>query len=128
MSAQADFIRLERELDQCLVDLFELARAADDEWRWLVEALGGSQPLPLANGAANPAEVRAVLMAVRGLYERRLQVVERDVARDDEPLVDAIWTFRHRRLAYFVEEHVAAYIKLVAPRPSIASAFGRATV
>jgi hypothetical protein len=130
MSTRADLERLEHELAGCLRDVALLARSAGSgtaaEWAALVEAMCGPQrPLPRTGDAANPAEVRAVLLGVRTRFELRLRVLERAGDRDDDAFDDALWTFRHRRLE-FVEPELAAYIKLVAPRPSVAAAFGRA--
>jgi hypothetical protein len=130
MSTRVDLERLERELAECLRDVVELARSArvqtSAEWTALVEAMCGPQrALPFTGDAANPAEVRAVLLGVRTRFELRLRAIERGSDRDDDAFDDVLWTFRHRRLE-FVEPELAAYIKLVAPRPSVAAAFGRA--
>jgi hypothetical protein len=122
-----DLEALERDLDRCVSELREVARTAATDtapsWRALVEAMTGSPPAALrpAGTAANPAEVRAVLVAVQRMFTRRLAGV---VCADD----DRLWTFEHRRLASLVETELAAYIAAVAPPPSVASAFARAAV
>ena len=132
MSGAADLLALQRELDACLAEVMRLARSAATttlaEWRALVEALTGAHtPLPPANDGANAAEVRAVLIAVQALYDTRLHAFERRLAQDVRAeLDDDIWTFRHRRLSALVTDELAAYIKIAAPRPSIASAFAKA--
>jgi len=132
-SGAAKLGALERELDACLAEVMRLARSAAtatrDEWRALVESLTGSRvALPAASDGANPAEVRAVLLAVQALYEKRLSSLERVVLRDaSDEVSDAVWTFRNRRLASLVADELAAYIKIAAPRPSITSLFANAT-
>ena len=128
----AELLALQRELDACLAEVMRLARSAASttsaEWRALVEGLTGIVvALPPTRDGANPAEVRAVLIAVQALYEARLRMLERDSSRElTDAESDAIWTFRHRRLAALVADELAAYIKIAAPRPSIASAFAAA--
>jgi hypothetical protein len=128
----AELHMLQRELGACLGEVMHLARSAATttgaEWRVLVEGLTGDrEPLPPTATGANPAEVRAVLLAVQTLYETRLSAVERRVLRDaSDEVSDAIWTFRHRRLASLVTDELAAYIKIAAPRPSISSLFANA--
>ena len=124
---------LQRDLDACLAEVMRIARSAANathaEWRALVEALTGSQvALPPANDGANGAEVRAVLIAVTALYDTRLHALERRLTREErEQIDDDIWTFRHRRLSSLVGDELAAYIKIAAPRPTIAAAFAKAT-
>jgi hypothetical protein len=123
---------LQRELDACLAEVMRLARSAAHatrgDWRALVDALIGSKaPLPPANDGANPAEVRAVLIAVQALYDTRLHALERRLTPDERDEVDDdVWTFRHRRLSALVADELAAYIKIAAPRPTIARAFAKA--
>ena len=123
---------LQRDLAACLGEVMLLARSAATttgaEWRALVEGLTGMEvALPPTRDGANPAEVRAVLIAVHALYERRLASVEHVILRGaSEELSDAVWTFRHRRLASLVADELAAYIKIAAPRPSISSVFATA--
>ena len=133
-SVVLDFERLRRELDECLAEVLEVARSAASTtgapWRVIVEAMTGRPPggLPPAGAGANPAEVGSVLAAVQGLYDRRLQLVERALDQHEiaDGLEDAIWTFRHRRLDGLVRDELAAYIKSVNPRPSIGAVFARA--
>jgi hypothetical protein len=123
------FDKLRRDFDGCLAEVLGVARAAATTggaaWRAIVEATTGAPPagLPPAGEAANPAEVRDVLLALQALYERRLDVVERALTGD---VADEAWTFRHRRLDRFVPEELAAYIEAVTPRPSVGSVFARA--
>jgi hypothetical protein len=132
MSGASELHALQAELDACLAEVIRLARSAAsttrDEWRVLFEALTGIQTaLPPANDGANAAELRAVLIAVQALYDTRLHALERHLTPDERETVDDdIWTFRHRRLSSLVGDELAAYIKLAAPRPSIASVFGKA--
>lgn len=122
-----DLATLVRDLDRCLSEMREIARFAATEttaeWQALTEAMTGAPPANLrsAGTAANPAEVRAVLLGIQRMFVHRL----RDVTALDD---DALWEFRHRRVDQLVETEVAAYIAEVAPRPSVASAFGRAPV
>jgi hypothetical protein len=132
MSGAAQLHALQRELDACLAELMRLARSAATatygEWRALVEAFTESAvALPPANDGANAAEVRVVLLAVRALYESRLDALEARLSREErDGIDDALWTFRHRRLDALVADELAAYIKIAAPPPSIASVFARA--
>jgi hypothetical protein len=89
----------------------------------MVEMFGGEPRTasPSSGEHANPAEVRAVLRGLVARFEHRLSLLERREADDD-----ALWTFRHRRLANVADEELAAYIKLVAPPPTIADVFARA--
>src|SRR5829696_5877212 len=74
MTVAADFAALQRELAMCLAQTLDAARS----------------------GRANPADVREVLIAICAGFERRLEIIERALGRDEaEQLVDAIWTFRH---------------------------------
>jgi len=122
-----DLATLERDLERCISEMREVAQWAatetTDEWRAIVEAMTGAPPANLksAGTAANPAEVRAVLIGIQRMFTHRLADV---TALDD----DALWEFRHRRIAQLVETEVAAYIAAVAPRSSVASAFARAAV
>jgi hypothetical protein len=132
MSGAAELHALQRELDACLAEVMRLARSAATatcaEWRALVEAFTESTvALPPANDGANAAEVRVVLLAVQTLYVSRLDALEARLSRDEHDAVtDAYWTFRHRRLDALVADELAAYIKIAAPRPSIASVFAKA--
>lgn len=125
---------LQRELDAHLAEIRRLARTAarstSAPWQAIVEATTGQprRALPPAGDGANPAEVRAVLVAVRADYARRLDAIERSFDRRHaaDELSDALWTFRYRRLDGLVETELAAYIADVVPSPSVAQAFGRA--
>ncbi len=133
-SVVLDFERLQRELASCLAEIFDVAKLAattrSAAWRAIVEAMTGQSPalLPPAGNAANPAEVRHVLLGVQAVYERRLRGLEHAIKNHAgaEPIEDAVWTFRHRRLDRLVADELAAYIKLVTPRPSVADVFARA--
>jgi hypothetical protein len=131
-SGAAALHALEQDLATCLAEVMRIARSAATitraDWQALVEGLTGSPAvLPPATDGANPAEVRAVLLAVQALFDARLVSVERVVlpGASDE-VSDAFWTFRHRRLASLVADELAAYIKIAAPRPSVASVFASA--
>jgi len=132
MSAASELTELDRELDACLGEVMRLARSAAHatraEWRALVEGLTDSTTaLPPGEGGANPAEVRAVLLAVQTLYEARLLMVEQHMSTGErDELDDRIWWFRNRRLRELVANELAAYIKIAAPRPSIANVFAKA--
>lgn len=132
MTGAAALHALEGDLTACLGEVMRIARSAATitraDWHALVEGLTGSPAvLPPASDGANPAEVRAVLLAVQALYDARLAAVERAVLPDaSDEVSDALWTFRHRRLASLVADELAAYIKIAAPRPSVASVFANA--
>lgn len=104
MNAAAELQALERALDANVAELMRLAESR-----------------------TNPAKVRELLFALQRQYEAGLQAFERTLSpRARDELDDAIWTFRHRRLATLVTDEVAAYIKLAAPRPAVGSAFAKA--
>lgn len=133
-SVAAEFDRLVREFDACIAEVIEIATIAGATdgaaWGCIVKATTGEPPdiLVTSSGAANPAQVRKVLLGVQAAYEQRLHDIEHMVRayRPADEVVDAIWEFRHRRLDRFVAEEVAAYIKVVAPRPSVGSVFAKA--
>ncbi len=103
MNAAAELPALERALDANVAELMRLAESG-----------------------TNPAKVRERLFALQRQYEAGLQAFERTLSPAERDEVDdAIWTFRHRRLASLVTDELAAYIKLAAPRPSVASAFAK---
>jgi 3-hydroxyisobutyrate dehydrogenase-like beta-hydroxyacid dehydrogenase len=105
MSGTAQLRALEQELDASVAEVIRLARAA----------------------GTNPAKVREVLLAIQARFFARLRIVEEHLSpAERDEASDAIWTFRHRRLDGFVADELAAYIKLAAPPPSLASVFGKA--
>lgn len=105
MSGTAQLRALEQELDASVAEVIRVARAA----------------------GTNPASVREVLLAVQARYQARLRIVEEHLSpAERDEASDAIWTFRYRRLDSFAADALAAYIKLAAPPPSIASVFGKA--
>jgi len=129
-SVASRFAQLAREHEACVNEVIAVARhataATAATWRAIVEATTGKPPegFPPAGDGANPAEVRDVLLAIHDRYDRRLRALEHGAVPAD--LADEIWTFRHRRLASFVADEVAAYIRLVNPLPSVASVFAKA--
>lgn len=132
-SIVVEFDKLRAELDAVLAEVLGVARTAattTSAWSAILEAMTGQRSggLPPAGESANPAEVRSVLLAVCRRYEQRLEIVERAIRAHEvgDAIEDAVWAFRHRRLARLVSEEVEAYIKVVTPKPSVASVFARA--
>jgi hypothetical protein len=133
-SIVVEFDKLRAELDAVLAEVHGVARTATTTttiaWGAIVQAMTGEPTagLPPAGEAANPAEVRSVLLAVCRRYEQRLVPIERAIKAHDvgDELEDAVWNFRHRRLDRLVNEEVETYIKTVTPKPSVASVFAKA--
>lgn len=115
-----------RALDACVAEVHATAKAgagdSRDAWRALVAALAPDQSeLPAVGQAANAAEVRAVLVTVAAQFKRRFIAADINTLDDDDA-----WAFQHRRLVNLVEVEIAAYVRAVVARPSVAAVFARA--
>jgi hypothetical protein len=110
----------ERWLDHILATA-GAARQRPAEWDTIRKAWlpGGLAPASYVGDAAHPSQVREVLVALHAAFTARLPP---ERAGESE----AMWDFRHRRIADVVRHETDAYIARVTPRPDLGAIFARA--
>lgn len=123
---------LEAELDRRVAELLAAAEGAGqaaEAWLVMQSSWTGAATLELSPGgrAARPDTVRAVLVAIAAAFDRHAHAMQAR-GTDDTTAEDALWELRHRRLARLVDDSLAAYLRRVAPAPSIGALFANAAV
>jgi hypothetical protein len=97
------------------------ARQRPAEWEAIRRAwlLGALTPASYVGDAAHPSQVREVLVALHAAFTARLPP---ERAGESE----AMWDFRHRRIADVVRDETDAYIARVTPKPNLGAIFAQA--